>query len=154
NTATGITVDASSTSRTVIGTSLFKGNTSDGVTGSNSISLSAIQPLFVRPNTTPIDPVGNFYLAAGGLAIDSSINTLQDRAALVSVKTPLGIPQAPILAPDYDRFGQLRVDDPSVPNASGLGSNIFKDRGAIERADFNGPTAHLSIPNDGGPVDG
>ncbi|MGQ0635934.1 MAG: matrixin family metalloprotease [Planctomycetaceae bacterium] len=144
NTVTGISVDGSSATRTVVGTSLFKGNTTNvsGVTATNSISLGSAQALFVNPAT------GNFYLAAGSLAIDSSLNTLGDRPAIVSVKAPLGIPQSTIIAPGLDRFGQVRIDDPAVPNASGLGSNIFKDRGAVERADFAGPSARLVVPLD------
>ena len=37
--------------------------------------------------------------------------------------------------PDRDVFGQLRVDDPNVSTPSGQGSNVFKDRGAQDRAD-------------------
>ena len=47
-----------------------------------------------------------------------------------------------------DRFGQLRVDDPLQSPPPGLGSNIFKDRGAVERADFAGPYAILTLPED------
>jgi Right handed beta helix region len=144
NTAVGILVDPTSSS-TVVGTSVFQGNSNNGVTGTNAILLAPAAPLFVN------GPAGNFYLAPGSLAIDSSINTLQDRASIVAVKSSIGIPQSPITAPGNDRFGQLRIDDPSVPNASGLGQNIFKDRGAIERADFLGPTARLVAPLDNGP---
>src|SRR5262249_55077602 len=35
-----------------------------------------------------------------------------------------------------------------------LGNNIFIDRGAVERADFTGPTAKLTVPLDNGPGDG
>ena len=38
---------------------------------------------------------GNFYLAPGTPAIDSSANSLQDRAGFVAVKNPLGIPASP-----------------------------------------------------------
>lgn len=55
----------------------------------------------------------------------------------------MAIPVSPIIAPANDRFGQLRVDDPAVPNAIGLGSNIFIDRGAVERADFSKPKGRL-----------
>src|SRR5262249_32959615 len=120
NTQTGISVDASSTSRTVVGTSLFKGNSSNGVVGPNGILLGAAQPLFINPAT------GNFYLRAGSPAIDSSLNALVDRPSIVAVESPLGIPPAPITAPLLDRYGQLRVDEPSVPDATGLGLNIFK----------------------------
>jgi hypothetical protein len=149
NTSTGISVDSSSASRTVVGTELFQGNTNNGSTfGTNPIFLTAGQPLFINPAT------GNFYLAPGSLAIDSSLNTLGDRPSIAAVESPLGIPQSPITAPRLDRYGQLRLDDPTAANASGLGQNIFKDRGAVERADFSGPTANLLLPLDNSLGDG
>ena len=60
----------------------------------------------------------------------------------------MGIPPSPIQAPDVDLLGQLRVDDPNVPSPPGLGSNVFKDRGGLERADFLGPLAVLLNPVD------
>jgi hypothetical protein len=92
-------------------------------------------------------------LAEGSKAIDSSLNSLQDRPAMTSVTAPIGIPPSPILAPKTDLLGQLRVDDPNVPSPPGLGQNVFIDRGAIERADFTGPTAVLITPADNGPLD-
>jgi VCBS repeat-containing protein len=144
NTVDGLTVDASSSS-TVIGANLFQGNTSNGTIGQNAIVLPDGAPLFVDAAG------GNFYLAPGSLAIDSSLNSLADRPSFEAVNSPLGIPASPILAPDRDRYGQLRLDDPGQDPPPGLGSNIFKDRGAVERADFRGPTARLIDPfdNDG-----
>ncbi len=141
NAVTGISVDATSVS-TVIGANLFKGNTANGTIGENAILLQASDPLFVNPEA------GNFYLALGSRAIDSSINALADRPTFEAIKAPLGIPTSPILAPDRDRYNQLRLDDPSQDPPPGLGSNIFKDRGAIERADFIGPFARLVNPVD------
>ena len=93
-----------------------------------------------------MDPFsGNFYLDQGSPAIDSSVDSLEDRPELVTIRTPLGIPLSPILTPDRDVTGQLRVDDPSVP---GVGGDVFKDRGALERADFVGLNAVLLSPND------
>ena len=40
------------------------------------------------------------------------------------------------------------MDDPTVATPSGLGQNVFKDRGAIDRADFVGPNAVLINPED------
>ena len=60
----------------------------------------------------------------------------------------MGIPPSPIQAPQYDIYGTLRVDDPNVASPPGLGSNVFKDRGAIEAADLLGPTAALVNPVD------
>lgn len=141
NNQNGILVDGTSTS-TVLGTNLFKLNTNNGVVGSNAILLAANEPLFVDAGQ------GNFYLSPGSKAIDSSINRLDDRPAIVAVNSPLAIPPAPIVAPETDRFGQLRVDDPLQSPPPGLGSNIFKDRGAVERADFAGPFAILTLPED------
>ncbi|MHB9077543.1 MAG: Ig-like domain-containing protein [Pirellulaceae bacterium] len=141
NNATGILVDGTSLS-TVIGANLFKSNTNNGAMGSNSILLATDSPLFVDAAR------GNFYLASDTPAIDSSLNRLDERPEMVAVTSPLGIPPAPIVAPDRDRFGQLRIDDPAQDPPPGLGSNIFKDRGAVERADFAGPHALLTLPED------
>ena len=45
-------------------------------------------------------------------------------------------------------MGQERVDDPDVATPSGLGQNVFKDRGAIDRSDFSGPSAIMVVPED------
>ena len=151
NTVTGIQVDAGSAANTVVDATVFQRNTTNlaGITATNTIALTTAQPLFVAPAT------GNFYLAPSSLAIDSSRNSLSERASIAAVKSPLAIPVSPIIAPANDRFGQLRVDDPAVPNAIGLGSNIFIDRGAVERADFSKPKGRLITPLDNGAgVDG
>lgn len=67
---------------------------------------------------------------------------------MVTVRNPLGIDPSPILAPDLDLYGQRRVDDPDVATPSGLGNDVFKDRGAIDRSDFAGPSAVLITPRD------
>jgi len=146
NSVTGISVDSSSQANTVVDTTVFQRNTGNlaGIGATNTIALTNAQPLFVNP------AAGNFYLAPLSPAIDSSRNSLSERSAVSSVKSPLGIPVSPIIAPANDRFGQLRVDDAAVPNASGLGSNIFIDRGAIERGDFSKPKARLTTPLDNG----
>jgi hypothetical protein len=143
--ATGISVDATAAS-TVIGGTIYRGNTANslGATiGSSAIVLTnPTDPLFVDQAS------GNYYLAPGSRAIDSSLDSLQDRPSLVAIRGPLGFPASPILAPDTDAIGQSRVDDPSVASAPGQGSNVFKDRGALDRADFAGPTAVLISPRD------
>ena len=145
NHANGILIDGTSTS-SVLGANLFQSNTNNGATGSNAILLAAGAPLFVDA------AAGNFYPAPGSKAIDSSVNRLDDRPTIVAVNSPLAIPPAPIVAPEQDRFGQLRVDDPLQSPPPGLGSNIFKDRGAVERADFAGPYAILMLPEDNDPT--
>jgi len=145
NASNGIRIDASSatlSSPPVVGANLFSGNTANGTTGSNPIFLAATDPLFVNPANR------NFYLAAGSQAIDSSLNSLAERSAFKTTKNDVGIPDSPILAPDLDINGLLRRDDPSQAPPPGLGSNIFKDRGALERVDFLGPTARMLDPVD------
>jgi hypothetical protein len=143
NFSQGINVDASS-STTVIGGMLYQGNTVDSNVGLGTfpISLNANDPLFLEPLA------GNFYLQAGSQAIDSSINSLNDRPAMISVRNPLGIAVSPILAPQRDAVGQLRADDPSVEPPPGSGENVFIDRGAIDRADTAGPSAVMLDPRD------
>lgn len=138
----------------VIGGSVYRGNGQDVVgvnvqnatgtidEGSSPIFLNDTDPLFID------DTTGNYYLAPGTPAIDSSINSLEDRPELVAIRAPLGIGLSPILAPDTDALGQTRVDDPTAPASSGQGSSVFKDRGALDRADFAGPTAVLITPRD------
>lgn len=144
NLGVGIQVDASS-STTVVGYTLYRGNATNtlGTTaGTQSIQLTPSDPLFV--NATGY----NFYPAPLSRAIDSSLDALADRPELVSVRTAVGIPVSPILAPSRDITGQLRVDDPAVTTPSGQGGNVFKDRGAYDRADFVNPIAQLLVAQD------
>ncbi len=142
NTATAVTTDAVSSPVTVLEANLYQNNTSNGVGGGEqfAINLAPAAPLFVDPTHN------DFYPAELSQAIDSSLNSLQDRPAMVQVDSPLGIPAAPIIAPAYDELGQLRVDDPSVSSPPGLGQNVYIDRGALDRADFTDPTAVLYSP--------
>ena len=140
----GLYVDASSSS-TVANYNLFKDVNINGTTGNFDIDVDVQAPasdLFVNPARY------NYYLADGALAIDSSIDVLGERDAMAAVKAPLVIPPSPIIAPERDRYGQLRLDDQNQTPPSGMGANIFKDRGAIERADFAGPTARIVDPLD------
>lgn len=145
NSTVGIEVDASSAT-TVIGGTLYQLNDSN-VAGSATIGQFATVlqpniPVFVSAGT------GNLYPAPGSPIIDSSIDSLADRPSLTAVKRPLGIADSPILAPEYDINGQLRINDPNVDAPSGLGENVFKDRGAQDRADFAGPSVLLQYPVD------
>jgi hypothetical protein len=146
NTNVGIAVDASSRNTTVLGANLYSNNIANlpagGSTGSNPIVLAPNAPLFINADAQ------NFYLAPNSLAIDSSLNSLGDRASITTVKSSIGIPASPILSPDRDIYGQLRVDDPSQNPPPGLGQNVFKDRGAVERADFTNPTVSILDPED------
>ncbi len=146
NTATGISIDASSNPWTEVDYNLFKGNAANGTVGTNQKILSAAQPLFVDPANR------NFYLAAGSEAIDSSQSFLGDRSDIAAVKTDVGIPPSAIKAPRLDRFAQLRADDILTPN-TGDGPDPFFDRGAVERIDTAQPWAKLVDPLDNGPID-
>lgn len=148
---TGINVDDTSLPTTVVGATIYQRNQTN--TSPNNLSQTFAEFL---PNNAPLflDAAnGNFYLAPGTRAIDSSVNSLPDRTAMTVVTGPMGIPPSPILAPDYDLIGQLRVDDPTVAPPPGLGANVFKDRGALERADNFGPNAVLLQPRDNDAAD-
>ena len=155
NAAVGVSVDAVSTS-TVLGANLFQGNGNNTVgttVGANAIVLlttnPAIDPLFIDATS------GRFYLLPGSQAIDSSQQVFFEQPLLTQVKNSISLPLSPMIAPDRDVTGQRRVDDPSVNTPSGLGSNVFIDRGAVDRADFLGLEAVLLRPldNDSSNVD-
>lgn len=147
NTGINITADAA-TSTTVIGGTLYQNNNTNASTGgiglgSFPITLATADPLFVSTARR------NFYLQSLSKAIDSSLGSLQDRNDfLTRIKQPLGIAASPIIAPELDVTGQLRYDDPTVATPSGQGSNVYIDRGAFDRNDFNGPFAELVVPQD------
>ena len=147
----GVRVESNSSS-TIVGGMLYQGNLQNlvGTTEDFAIVLQNVDPLFVEP-TSATEP--NYYLAPGSptdpnRAIDSSISSLEDRFRFNLIKAPIGIPPSPIIAPDRDVTGQLRVDDPATEPSSGLGSNVFIDRGALDRSDFSGPVAQIVKPRD------
>ncbi|MCU0982380.1 MAG: hypothetical protein MUF25_24755, partial [Pirellulaceae bacterium] len=147
NTATAIQITgATAQTGTIVGYNLFQGNNANGTAGSSALTPAASAPLFVDSLTN------NFYLAAGSLAIDSSLNRMDDRDTYFwDVKNPLGLPPSAINAPDRDVFGQQRKDDP-FSDPLGGGSAVFKDRGAVDRVDFDGPYAQLIDPIDNDPA--
>jgi hypothetical protein len=137
--ATGIQNNGSGT---VVGATFYQNNNNNGnLLGGNAIFAGAEAPLFLDPSRR------NFYLQSGSQAIDSSLDALQDRTAYVQVKTPLGIPESAVFAPDYDVYGQLRAAH-TVGNPGGGGQSIFKDRGAVDRVDVAGPYARIIEPPD------
>jgi hypothetical protein len=93
-------------------------------------------------------PGGNFLPGAQSQIIDSSIDSLPERQGLEAVKGAVGIAPSPVLAPDRDFYSLFRADDPNVAPPSGLGDSVFKDRGAIDDADFIGPSAISVSPVD------
>ncbi len=151
NFSTGISVDGSSIGTTVISRTLYQGNgtntTGVGGNGSLAITLGAADPLFVDAANK------NFYLAEGSQAIDAAVDAIQERAEISQVVNPLGIDSTPLLAPERDITGQLRVDDPSVTSSGGVGGVTFRDIGAFDRADFTGPTGYLIDPQDNDAAD-
>ena len=150
NVGTGIAVD-NTCGTTVVGATLYQGNgvNTTGPIGAGSfpITLQPTDPLFVDAADM------NFYLMEGSQAIDTSINSLPDRTAMISVDQPLGIGLSPIIAPAYDKLGQLRIPDPNDQSPPGYGQNVYIDRGAIQRADFIGPNATLFEDSTQLPID-
>ncbi len=141
----GIWQDASPT--TVVGGSIYQHNdladSNVGSTGDDfNVRMGDYDPLFVNSADR------NFYPAPMSPVIDCAIDSLEERVGFALVKNAMGIPVSPILAPDLDAAGLLRSDDPEVDTPAGQGANVFKDRGALDRADFVGPDAVLIVPRD------
>ncbi|MBU6236831.1 MAG: hypothetical protein KGQ51_03315 [Planctomycetes bacterium] len=148
----GINVSANSNT-TVIGGTLYQANTTNAVgvsVGQFPIIASASVPLFTNIGLL------NTYPVPGAPSIDSSIDSLLDRDAMLAVKRDLGLAASPIIAPALDIYGALRVDDPAVTAPPGIGESIFKERGAADRSDFLGPIAVSINPldNDAAGLDG
>ncbi|MFV1964338.1 MAG: PPC domain-containing protein, partial [Pirellulaceae bacterium] len=120
---------------------LFNSNLNFG-TGDFNSEIPGGEPLFVNASA------GDFFPAPFARSIDSSIDTLSDRDEFASIRDSIGLARSPLLAPDRDATGQLRVDDPNVDTPSGQGANVFKDRGSLDRSDFVGPSATLVNPQD------
>jgi hypothetical protein len=152
----GISVDGTSQSAgTTIGTTIYRGNgtNSNAGLGTYPYVLSPTDPLFVDQANR------NFYPAPNSRVIDSSLTSLGDRNALLQVKDPLDLDGAddkgsPIIAPEFDVYGQLRGNDPDVETPVGQGVSVTFDRGAIDRVDFVQPIALLSNPEDQSLLDG
>lgn len=141
----GIDVDGSS-STTVIGGMVYANNATDAtnIKGDFSIDIDAAagDALFQDAANE------NYYLAPGALAIDSAVDSVVERDEMHTLKAPLGIADSPILVSSHDAIGQRRVDDPSVATPTGIGHEVFTDRGALDRADFIGPQAVIVSPLD------
>ena len=105
--STGVDVDGTSSSGTVIGASAFHAvGTSIRTTQDYGITLTS------DPFVNTAD--GNFYPNKGaGALVDSAIGSLQDRDEF-TVVTEDNDPPSPIIAPERDIFGQLRADDGDV----------------------------------------
>jgi hypothetical protein len=141
----GIDIDPSS-STSVIGGMVYVNNVTDATASKGDFSIdidaAAGDALFQDAAN------GNYYLAPGALAIDSAVDSVVERDEMHTLKSPMGIADSPILVSSYDAIGQRRVDDPSVSTPTGIGHEVFKDRGALDRADFVGPQAVIVSPLD------
>ncbi len=143
NSELGIDVDATSSSSVQGALTFYRNTTSVGPTtslGTFPQLVSDSDELFVGAGELIFTP------SSGAAIIDSSIDSLEDRASLVTIRSPLGLPRSPIIAPRFDVNGQLRVDDPNVESPFGSGELVFKDRGAEDRGDQVGPRAILISP--------
>lgn len=146
NSNLGVSIAGASLGNVVLGGNLYKQNnvpvTPPSTPESFPIYLLAAQPLFLNPS------LGRFYLEAFSQAIDSSLSSLENRSSIETVKSALGLATSPILAPEFDANGLRRSDDPDVNSPPGFGSNVFIDRGALDRVDQIGPAAFLQRPLD------
>ncbi|MEZ6130797.1 MAG: DVUA0089 family protein [Planctomycetaceae bacterium] len=149
---TGITLDGpSAAAGTVIGANFYVDNVNDhgGVATYGTFDASdkqAVNPDWSVGNVFVDVSVTNLYPAPGSPLIDSSLDTLDERTEVTTVRDPLGIARSPILAPQLDLFGQTRADDDLPGTGPGApGANVRKDRGAIDRVDFDGPTSSLLV---------
>jgi len=149
NFGTGISVDTESEPHTVISRTLYQDNGTNSTVGNGNLAivLASGEPLFVDA------PNYNFYLDENSPAIDAAVDAIQERAEVSQVVNPLGIDSTPLLAPERDITGQLRVDDPNVVSSGGVGGVTFRDIGAYDRADFTGPTGYLIDPQDNDAAD-
>ncbi len=143
NSIDGIQVDPSNTG-IVLGANTFYRNETNAPLG---VSLGDFAQVLSDAEVVFSEAADLVFVpAAGASVIDSSIDSLEDRASLTTVRNPLGIPPSPILAPRLDVNGQLRVDDPNVETPDGFGERVFIDRGASDRGDLDGPRAVLLSP--------
>ena len=151
----GIAVDSTS-STTVLGANLYKGNSanvSGTLLGTFDHVDAPTDPLFVNAANHNFNLLERNSAGVVNFAIDSAEQVLADRTAMIKVDSAVGISQSPIIAPSTDETGKLRIADHNVPPNNGTGSNVFIDRGALDRSDFTGPTAALTNPVDNSSLD-
>jgi hypothetical protein len=147
----GISVDATSKT-TVLGANLYKSNVAANVQGTSLGTFDHVDlptdPLFVNAANHNFNLLERNSAGVVNYAIDSAQQVMSDRAAMITINSPIGIGPSPIIAPSIDETGKLRIADHNVPPNNGTGSNVFIDRGALDRSDFVGPTASLLNPAD------
>lgn len=107
-----------------------------------NVTLGNADPLFVNADGA------NFLPAFDSTIIDSAVNSVTQRDRLADVLESIGLSASNVIAPSRDIDGVLRADDPTVSPPPGIGSQVFKDRGSTERADFVGPVALALNPSD------
>ncbi|QEG01721.1 Thermophilic serine proteinase precursor [Stieleria maiorica] len=103
---------------------------------------------FIGDDVLEDGAAGRFTPALNSSIIDSAVDSLDPNVDLFTLNSLLGIPTRSINAPKRDFSGQLRADEPTQAPPGGIGADVFKDRGALDRADFVGPTATLDSPQD------
>lgn len=141
----GLIASANQAGDIITGGNAYRLNNTDSTIGLANSSFVVPDPIALFEDETR----GIFIPADNSDVIDSSFDTLPDRDEFFdTVKEPAGIAPSPIVAPNFDAYGQARVDDPDVQTPGGVGLNVFIDRGAIDRADFVRPTAALTGPQD------
>ena len=138
------------------GANLYKGNSanvSGTLLGTFDHVDAPTDPLFVNAANHNFNLLERNSAGVVNFAIDSAEQVLADRTAMIKVDSAVGISQSPIIAPSTDETGKLRIADHNVPPNNGTGSNVFIDRGALDRSDFTGPTAALTNPVDNSSLD-
>ncbi len=133
----------------VLGANTFQANTV-ALNDPNSALLDNVLARFVDPFTNLFVSASDsiFIPAQGSDLIDSSINSLADRPQLQIVRETVGLLASPVLAPDFDANGALRIDDPTHNVPGGQGSLVYKDRGAFDRGDLAPPRGIVITPLD------
>ncbi|TWU41719.1 tandem-95 repeat protein [Novipirellula artificiosorum] len=142
--ATGLQIAGNSAS-TISGSNAYRSNGTHSTAGldSSDIIIPSNVELFQDSS------VDNYIPADGSDVIDSSLSSLTDRSNFYqTVKQPVGVSLSPIIAPSFDAYGIPRVDLSDQGTSGGVGSNVFIDRGAIDRADFLRPKASQVSPLD------
>ena len=145
NTQSGLVVDGTSLQTVIGGTSYYRNVTN--ATNPQAAPLGLLSQVLSPSLDLFVDPVNSSFVPRAGMPIiNSSIDSLEDRVGLLTVKSAIGLSPSPIIAPRLDVNGQLRVDSPTGQAGGGIGEQVFKDRGAEERADQFGPRAILISP--------
>ncbi|WP_218934549.1 GEVED domain-containing protein [Rosistilla ulvae] len=133
----------------VLGANTFQANTFNLNDPSQTL-LDNVLARFVDASTNLfVSPTESIFIPSQGSdLIDSSINSLDDRPQLQIVRETVGLLASPVLAPNFDANGALRIDDPTHNVPGGQGSLIYKDRGAFDRGDLAPPRGIVTTPLD------